>query len=409
MADSTQQLACVQEVLGNPDLLGRIVGHLDNGSAADLARVLRVSQAFFDASAARLCRRIEIPFYEFNVTKPRGFYYDRDCVSCKGEMPYQHRTPAGCTAHRAMEPGLDWDFIRRAPINIRAWYPATETMRKLYEHVRVVTVEYHDACDRLAETHPLPNVRTVIARGSRDDQCYPTKPVEHCGFLPRHPFRLVLDDVCPGLICGLCTPTRLLSSNVETLVFVLDHEKAFRLCQPGPFPELFNPRRIAILFNQMRAPRGHERFGKATKNSEIALAPEDCGNPRSSLFFRIAKFVLLAGNDVSIFIVGADQLALNTQGLEKHDKSLANFRPKYPHHVPNTRPRKAREGTNEPNGLILPKGCRWEYDRGHERPDRWRDAEGTEHGVYRGMELSDGEGEEEEQSAKKEREDLASY
>jgi len=189
MSDSTKQLACVQEVFSNPELLSKIVSHLDNGSATDLVHILRVSQAFFDASAARLCRRIEVPLYEFNVTKPRGFYYDRDCVSCKGEMPYQHRTPTGCTAHRAMEPGLDWGFMRRAPVNIRAWYPATAMMKRLYEHVRVVTVEYHDACDRRAETHPLPNVRTVIARESHDDQCYPTRPVEHCGFLPQHPPR----------------------------------------------------------------------------------------------------------------------------------------------------------------------------------------------------------------------------
>jgi hypothetical protein len=409
MADSTKQLACVQEVFGNPDLLGRIVGHLDNGSAADLVRVLRVSQAFFDASAERLCKRIEVPFYEFNATKPRGFYYDRDCISCNGEIPTRHETPAGCTAHRAMEPGSDWDFIERAPVNIRAWYPATSTMKRLYEHVRVVTVEHHDACDRLAETHPLPNVRTVIARGSRDDQCYPTKPVELCGFSPQHPFRLVLDDVCPGLICSSCTPAGLLSPNVDTLVIALDHEKPYLSCQPDTFPDHFNPRRIAILFEHMRAPRGHERLGKASNESEVALAPGDCNNPRSSLFYRLARFVLLMSNDASVFIVAADHLALNMQGLEEYDRSLANFRPKYPHHVPNTRPRKAREGTNEPNGLILPKGCRWEYDRGHERPDRWRDAEGKEHGVYKEMELSDGEGEEEEQSAKKEREDLASY
>ena len=117
----------------------------------------------------------------------------------------------------------------------------------------------------------------------------------------------------------------------------------------------------------------------------------------------------MMGNDVSIFIVGADQLALNMLDLAEYDESLADFRPKYPHHVPNTRPRKAPKGSKEPNGLILPKGCRWKYDRGHERPDRWQDADGKEHGVYPEMELSDGEGEEEEESAKKAREDLASY
>jgi hypothetical protein len=74
MAGSTKQLACVQEVFGNPDLLSKIVGHLDNGSATDLVHILSVSQAFFDASAARLSRRIEVPLYEFNTTKPRGFY-----------------------------------------------------------------------------------------------------------------------------------------------------------------------------------------------------------------------------------------------------------------------------------------------------------------------------------------------
>ena len=141
MTDSTQQPGCVQEVLGNPVLLGKIVGHLDNGSATDLVRVLRVSQAFFDASAARLCQRIEVPFFEFNTTKPRGFYYNRDCISCDGETPMRHETPADCTAHRAMDPGLDRDFIKRAPANVRAWYPATRTMKKLYDRVRVVTVE----------------------------------------------------------------------------------------------------------------------------------------------------------------------------------------------------------------------------------------------------------------------------
>jgi len=214
------------------------------------------------------------------------------------------------------------------------------------------------------------------------------------------------------MVCRTCTPTRLLSSNVETLVISLDYDKPYRRCQPGTFPKHFDPRRIIVLFEQRRIPHGYEDIGQDSKDSSrVVYIAEDCKQPRSNIYYRMAKFILLARDKTRLYIEGVDQLALHAKGLEKHDMSLANLQPKYPHHVPNTRPRKAKKCTTEPHGLVLPKGGVWVHDRGYEDrlPDCWHDRDGDIHGVYDEMELSDGEGEEEEEDQKKKREDIAAY
>lgn len=412
--DQPHQSSSVRQVLGDPQLLARIMGFLADGEATDLVKSLRVSKAFFRGAASTLCRRIEVPLFEFSATKSRGFHYDRTYESdCPRPTPYW--IPAGCTAHRAMEPEAISYAQTRDSSALVAWYPATTMMKRLYDHVRVVTVEYHDGCDRLAQTHPLPSVRTVIVRGSHGEECAPLKPRynSYCGFLPRHPFRLILDEVCPGMMCRDCTPDRLLPLNVETLVISLDYEPHYLRCRTSKFPPHFNPQRLVILFQQERVPNGYERLGQDPEECRysegtFAYAPEDQKNPLINLFYRIARMILMTGHETRVYIVGADQLALHTRGLERLDKSLENHQPKYPHYLPGSRPRKAPEGSSHPLGIILPKGASWEYDEGCELPIGYCDADGAQHDAYEGMDLSDGEGDDEDDQEKKERKDLAS-
>jgi hypothetical protein len=80
------QPEAVRKVLGDPELLLRIVGFLNHGDARDLVTSLQVSKPFFHSGASTLCRRIEVPLYEYNSTKGRCEYpVDMYCVSCHNE------------------------------------------------------------------------------------------------------------------------------------------------------------------------------------------------------------------------------------------------------------------------------------------------------------------------------------
>ena len=153
----------IKEVFGNAELLGMIVRNLDNGRARDLVTALQVSRAFFHASATTLCRRVQVPHYEFSRTKERDppvGQHGTGCSSCTGDQLDYYAPTRDVTAHRAMEPGLSRRYVQMVAQDLRSIFPATPAMKELYKHVHVVTVDPHKGCDHLAIAHPLPMVRT---------------------------------------------------------------------------------------------------------------------------------------------------------------------------------------------------------------------------------------------------------
>jgi hypothetical protein len=167
-ADPVAQSEAVAKVLGDPELRLRIVGFLNNGDAKDLVTSLQVSKPFFHSAATTLCRRIEVPLYEYSSTKQRReFPVDMYCASCHNEQPMPYRQEYGVTAHRSLHSGLGRVYLEKTQHTYRDRFPATATMKQMYKYVRVVSVEQHDSCDRLAVSHPLPFVQTVIARGHK--------------------------------------------------------------------------------------------------------------------------------------------------------------------------------------------------------------------------------------------------
>jgi len=218
---------------------------LNDGHARNLVTSLQVSKSFFHSAAATLCRRIEVPLYEYSSTKIRKqFPVHTYGVPCRFPMPY-HRT-WGVTAHQSLHSGLAGAYLNKIQHTYRDRFIATSTMREMYKYVRVVSVEPHDSCDRLAVSHPLPFVQTVIVRGGHKQDCLPSVSRQGlwCGFLPKHPFRLVLDSLCAGLICRDHTAPNLLSEHVETLVLRLEYETLYTCCPTRDLPHHFNPKRL---------------------------------------------------------------------------------------------------------------------------------------------------------------------
>lgn len=199
-------LESVRQVFENPILLRKIASCLDKGNSRDLVAALGVSKAFFDASASVLCRRVQVPVYEFSIRKTREirildipcFWSNQDEPEIMALVKYmsrysahedrilQYRRPTDPTAHCAFQPGVKRGFIRRHQADYRSMFQATTMMKELYKHVRVVTVETHEKCDHLAITHPLPLVRTVIVRGGQRNVCVSPGHTSICGFLPKH-------------------------------------------------------------------------------------------------------------------------------------------------------------------------------------------------------------------------------
>jgi hypothetical protein len=137
MSNPSNQLPAIKAVFANPELLARIVGHLDDGSAQDIVRTLSVSREFFNGAATRLCRRIEVPQYEYSSTKTRDeILYARPCRSCYGDEPTHYKKPKGVTAHRSIQPGLTRRYTKRAHLDYRHMYAATEMMQEMYKQVR---------------------------------------------------------------------------------------------------------------------------------------------------------------------------------------------------------------------------------------------------------------------------------
>ena len=151
----TAQSEAVRRVLGDSELLSRIMGFLNNGDAKDLVTSLQVSKPFFCSAATTLCRRIEVPLYEYSSTKGRhNFPIDMYCVSCHNEQPMPYRQESSVTAHRSLHSGVSGAYLKRIEHTYRDRFPATTTMKEMYKYIRVVSVEQHDSCDRLARSHP---------------------------------------------------------------------------------------------------------------------------------------------------------------------------------------------------------------------------------------------------------------
>jgi len=382
----TQQSEAVAKVLGDPELLLGIMGFLNNGDAKDLVTSLQVSKPFFHSAATTLCRRIEVPLYEYSSTKGRhDFPMDMYCVSCHNEQPMPYRQESRVTAHRSLHAGLSRDYLKRIEHTYRDRFPATTTMKEMYKYIRVVSVEQHDSCDRLAESHPLPFVQTVIARGGHKDGCLPSRKGVMCGFLPRHPFRLVLDYLCAGLICQQCTSPNLLSEYVETLVLRFQHETPYTRCPTRELPRHFNPKRLIVLFNQESSRR---EFGRRETDSTgchmVAYGPGEGNDESTNTFYRMAKVILAVGNECRVYIVGADHAALHVRGLERHDRSLEEFDPLYPH------PQKKREAIPLYRRITLPRGAQWVLDEDEPEVCRWVTADGQLHHMDEAMDYYDG-------------------
>jgi hypothetical protein len=326
----------IKEVFGNAELLTHIVRNLDNGCARDLVSALQVSRAFFHASATTLCRRVHVPDYEFSRTKEREqalVRYGYECSSCDGDRLDYYGSPRNVTAHRALEPGVPEDLVESIQTTYRAIFPATPTMRELYKHVRVVTVDKHVLCDRMAIGHPLPLVRTVVVRGGDRVVCHTSKPDLTCGFLPNHPFRLILDGLCSGLICRTCTSPQILSPYAQTVVFRLQHHPYFLPHKSRNLPKHFNPKRLVLLFPQERLVKSVDhvlQWGVGREDSTWALGPGEGGDALENIFYRIAKMCLLVNNDCKIYVVAADHAALHLKGLERFETPLEDCRSKAP-------------------------------------------------------------------------------
>jgi hypothetical protein len=347
-ADSTPSLQpeAVRKVLDDPILLSRILGFLDDGHARDLVTALQVSKAFFHGAASTLCRRIEVPQFEYSATKHRDeVLYAKPCVSCYGEEPVTYKRPKGVTSHRSVQPGGTRRSTKRSHLYYRIAHPATPNMREMYRHVRVITVEQHDLCDQLAVVHPIPLVRTVIVRGGHKSVCNPFQPGLRCGFLPTHPFRLVLDGLCGAMLCKDCTSFRLLSPKVETLVLKIRYSLERFYCNTMKLPSDFNPSKLVILFPCETLEPRLDTQDKTTREHHLwALGPGDIkpdpekgryGNTKkydmmSNTFYRLAKLCLAVGNKCKIYIVGADHGALHMRGFELQDPSLDAFEPLFP-------------------------------------------------------------------------------
>lgn len=386
-ADPVAQSEAVARVLGDPELRLRIVGFLNNGDAKDLVTSLQVSKPFFHSAATTLCRRIEVPLYEYSSTKQRReFPVDMYCASCHNEQPMPYHEEYGVTAHRSLHSGLGRLYLEKTQHTYRDRFPATATMKEMYKYVRVVSVEQHDSCDRLAVSHPLPFVQTVITRGHKRG-CLPSLSQKGllCGFLPRHPFRLVLDYLCAGLICQQCTSPYLLSEYVETLVLRLQYETPYTSCPTRDLPRHFNPKRLVLLFKQEPSRKEYGRRDSDTDGCHmVAYGPGEGKDESTDTFYRMAKVALAVGNDCKVYIVGADHAALHLRGMERHDRSLAGFDPLYPH------AQKKREEIPLYRRITLPPGARWEIDDEEPEISRWRSEDGELHHIDEAMDYYDG-------------------
>jgi hypothetical protein len=334
------QSQAVAKVLGDPVLLSRILGHLDDGRARDLVTALRVSEGFFHGAASTLCRRIEVPQYEYSVTKTRDeVLYAKPCVSCYGEAPTHYQKPPNVTTHRSLNPGLSKRYTKRIHPTYRLINPSTRFMRELYSHVQVITIEEHDGCDHLAKTHPIPLARTVVVRGGHQGVCTPTHS-GYCGFMPQHPFRLVLDGLCSGMLCDSCTSLRLLTPFVETVVLRFRYKLKQFYCTVMRLPDVFKPARLVLMFPpETSRPLLNAR--EVVTNGEhlkVVGPTEGLGKGRkerkddvqSNTFYRLAKACLAMSTGCKMYVVGADHGALHMRGFENHDAELEAFEPLFP-------------------------------------------------------------------------------
>lgn len=280
MSEPPTILEPVRQVFENPILLKKIASCLDHGNSRDLVTALSVSRAFFDASASVLCRRVEVPVYEFSTRKKREIHtVDMACSSPNQDQP---------------------------------------------------------------ETFALPNYvlrqLTVIVKGNHRNVCRSPGHTLTCGFLPRHPFRLVFDSICDGMVCGSCTSPYLLSKHVETLVIRLSYDSPRFHCATRKFPDHFNPSRLILLFPQEPSQEERRRRAGYPNNGHIfAHGPGEGGDSSSNelarlanTFYRLAAMALAVNNDCQIYIVAADNAALHVGGLERHDSTLPEMDPLYP-------------------------------------------------------------------------------
>jgi len=336
-------------VFNDPRLLREIVNNLNDGEARDLVTCLQVSNAFFHASAGNLCRRIEVPQYEFSSNKTRDeVLYAKPCASCYGDEPAHYQKPKNVTAHRALHPELSKQYLKNVHLFYRSLHPATTWMKEMYKHVHVVIIEEHDGCDRLATLHPLPFVRTVIARGGHKKVCTPSQAGQTCGFIPRNKFRLILDGTCGGVICKSCTSFRLLTPAIETLVVRLRYYLNTLSCEPVNLPQDVRPARLVLLFPPESIKDTLEELNQAssyqttqlpvTDGDHLKIIPPPAPGPRtgkkrgiSNTFYRMAKLCLAMDDDCKIYIVGADQGALHFREFETQDADLKAFEPLFPH------------------------------------------------------------------------------
>lgn len=323
-----------QRVADTPDILQIIMGFVDDREANDLARCLRVSTTFFEAASYQLCRRITIPAYEFSVTTRREeIFCARACPLYYGEEQYLDTEPNGSTRHFPHGVKHSRAYIESVNSHYRLIHQSSIFTRRMYQNVRVLIIEPHSGCSRLADYHPLPNVHTVIARGSQARVCTPSDwDQTTCAILPTSPFRLVLDGCCRSLVCGSCTSSSLLSPSIDTLVVRLrmDYDNS-EWCSKGNLPPDCRPRRLVIMFPSAKfrsailipdLNRGGYQYDSAIYPPE-ALKPEDANGDMKmyNWFYWMAACILTMPDECEVLVVGADH-AISLRGLPRYDDSL---------------------------------------------------------------------------------------
>jgi hypothetical protein len=95
-ADPVAQSEAVAKALGDPELRSGIVGFLNNGDAKDLVTTLQVSKPFFHSTATTLCRRIEVPVYEYKTVARISGRHALRIVSQRAANALRPRTRRHC-------------------------------------------------------------------------------------------------------------------------------------------------------------------------------------------------------------------------------------------------------------------------------------------------------------------------
>jgi hypothetical protein len=264
-----------------------------------LVSCLRVSKGFFENAAARLCRKINFPSYDF---------------------PHQcRRDISGGGWPRRIE------SIPAIADPSRMTHLPSSTMLRMYAHVRVGIIEKHHDYKEPCLSHHLPKVKMFIASAQQESDWNGRSAVRD-SLNVGHTVRLMAQ-----LSCGWGTfhPRPLPVEEVKTLVFELSTRAintstiSISAYELEVLPLVCQPNRLVFTYTPQHRKGGGmreenlERMGM----SEIRR-PEHGPRPCLDMFHWMAVACLQASKTCEIYIVAADQGALRYSGLQRYDSDI---------------------------------------------------------------------------------------